>query len=264
MTRKNIQKLLFPDLYDQYVSALEFSQSDFETKLKTSLGSKIDLEYLTQSCAVFSSQIEGNSLDLNSYMNIKTFESKTSTNKDYQQIQDLSKAYEFGQLNPLTEKSFLKAHKISTKTLLDISVQGKYRTARMGVFGSTGIVYLAIEPERVQETMQRFWIEIQELMTKDLSIPELFYYASLIHLVFVHIHPFADGNGRMARLLEKWFLSNCKTFKYSQQIVWCLQSEKYYQKNRSSYYANINLGANYYDLDYSKALPFLKMLVSSL
>ncbi|WP_220392957.1 Fic family protein [Chitinophaga lutea] len=29
----------------------------------------------------------------------------------------------------------------------------------------------------------------------------------MIHLVFVKIHPRADGNGRSARLLEKWFLA---------------------------------------------------------
>jgi Fic family protein len=28
----------------------------------------------------------------------------------------------------------------------------------------------------------------------------------LVHLVFVKIHPFQDGNGRTARLIEKWFL----------------------------------------------------------
>ena len=40
----------------------------------------------------------------------------------------------------------------------------------------------------------------------DLKDFEIFYYAALVHLVFVKIHPFQDGNGRSARLLEKWFL----------------------------------------------------------
>ncbi|MBL0098191.1 MAG: Fic family protein [Bacteroidetes bacterium] len=29
----------------------------------------------------------------------------------------------------------------------------------------------------------------------------------MIHLVFVKIHPLNDGNGRSARLIEKWFLA---------------------------------------------------------
>jgi len=40
-----------------------------------------------------------------------------------------------------------------------------------------------------------------------LTDSELFF-AALIHLVFVKIHPFDDGNGRAARLLEKWFTGN--------------------------------------------------------
>lgn len=31
-------------------------------------------------------------------------------------------------------------------------------------------------------------------------------FAALLHLNFVHVHPFADGNGRMARLLLNWAL----------------------------------------------------------
>ena len=60
-----------------------------------------------------------------------------------------------------------------------------------------------------------------------LSIQEVFYYATFIHLVFVKIHPWDDGNGRSARLLEKWFLAQ----KLGEK-AWFLQSEKmYYQQH---------------------------------
>ncbi|MBN1116921.1 MAG: Fic family protein [Bacteroidales bacterium] len=35
----------------------------------------------------------------------------------------------------------------------------------------------------------------------------MFYFASLIHLRFAHIHLFRDDNGRAARLIEKWFVA---------------------------------------------------------
>jgi len=37
---------------------------------------------------------------------------------------------------------------------------------------------------------------------------EVFYYVSLVHLAFVKIHRFIDGNGRIGWLLEKWFLAS--------------------------------------------------------
>jgi Fic family protein len=44
------------------------------------------------------------------------------------------------------------------------------------------------------------------LLVEELSNAETLFFASYIHLTFVKIHPFQDGNGRSARLLEKWFL----------------------------------------------------------
>lgn len=84
---------------------------------------------------------------------------------------------------------------------------GKYREEKIGVFDSGGLVYFAIEPEKIAGEMKKLFKDINELKKTELSLDEFFYYASMIHLVFVHIHPFMDGNGRSARLLEKWFLS---------------------------------------------------------
>lgn len=129
----------------------------------------------------------------------------------------------------------------------------------MGVFGKEGLIYLAIEPEYVTQTMRELFEDIEQLLQSELSIEEVFYYASFIHLKFAHIHPFADGNGRCGRLLEKWFLSEKLGFDF-----WKLPSEEYYKEHRNTYYANINLGVNYYELDYVKSIPFLLMLPESL
>jgi Fic family protein len=68
-----------------------------------------------------------------------------------------------------------------------------------------------------------------------------------------------DGNGRAARLLEKWFLAEKLGSK-----MWKINSEKYYKEHQQEYYHNINLGVNYYELDYNKCTPFLIMLINSL
>jgi Fic family protein len=108
--------------------------------------------------------------------------------------------------------------------------------------------------------MQRFYKDLDVLLKSDLSFDECFFYASMIHLVFVKIHPFDDGNGRTARLIEKWFLAQ----KLGNN-AWFIQSERYYYDNHQIYYNNIRrLGIDYEELNYKAALPFLQMLPNSL
>lgn len=218
-----------------------------------------DVGYKTQASAVYSSNIEGNSIDLNSFMNLKLSQEKFKPQKEIQEIENLITAYQFAQTHLLTEKNLLQCHQILAKTLLIKSKQGKYRNEKVGVFGSTGLVYLAIEPELVQSAMTDFFDDLRVLLKTDMSKSKIFYFASLIHLKFAHIHPFRDGNGRAARLLEKWFL----TEKLGKEF-WKLSSEKLYKEYQSEYYTNINLGVNYYELDYSKCMPFLLMLPKAL
>ncbi|MFZ4455465.1 MAG: Fic family protein [Bacteroidales bacterium] len=219
----------------------------------------LDLGYQTISSAVFSSNIEGNSLDLNSFMNYKLSSEKLKRTKDVEEIENLILAYNYAQNHPLDESGFLHCHKLCSPTLLIKSKQGKYRNTKVGVFGSAGLVYLAVEEEFVAQEIKSLFEDVNSLLSTDLSIEKVFYHASLLHLKFVHIHPFSDGNGRMARLLEKWFVAQ----KLGVQF-WKMPSERYYRTNQSHYYENINLGVNYYELNYNRCIPFLLMLPNCL
>ena len=104
------------------------------------------------------------------------------------------------------------------------------------------------------------WNDIDNLINTDLSLKEVFYYASLIHLVFAKIHPWNDGNGRSARLIEKWFLAEKLG-----ESAWYIQSEKYYYQNVNDYYKNLSIMGMFYDqLDFQKSIPFLLMLPNCL
>ncbi len=218
-----------------------------------------DFEYLTKASAVFSSNIEGNSIDLNSFMNYELNKEKFKAGKEIDEIENLIEAYNFAQNNSLTETNMLECHKTLAKTLLIESKRGHYRNEPVGVFGKSGLAYLAVEPQYVEVKMNELFVGISELLKSELSRPEVFYFASLIHLVFVHIHPFSDGNGRVARLIEKWFLAE----KLGKDF-WRIPSEENYKNNQQEYYDSINLGVNYYELDYDNCLDFLAMLPNSL
>ena len=121
------------------------------------------------------------------------------------------------------------------------------------------VVYTAAATEIVPREMAKLVHDMRMLVERELNPDEVFYYASMIHLVLVSIHPFADGNGRMARLAEKWFLHEKLG-----DVAWKVQSERLYFERRQSYYANLGFRTSYSDLDYSLAIPFLKMLPMAL
>ena len=125
----------------------------------------------------------------------------------------------------------------------------------MGIFDDTGMVYLAVEPEKVKAEMKLLFQGIAQRSKTPLTPEAAFYHASLLHLRLAHIHPFWDGNGRMARLLEKWLLSKTLNGR-----AWALPAEKFYKEHLADYYRNIRLGMDFYELDYGKCLPFLAML----
>ena len=103
-------------------------------------------------------------------------------------------------------------------------------------------------------------VSVMSSAKRELSIAEVFYFAALIHLVFVKIHSFDDGNGRTARLLEKWFIAM-----HLGEKVWYIGSESYYYQNLKMYYQNLARTSLFYDeLDYEKGLPFLLMLPNAL
>jgi len=217
--------------------------------------------FYTSVSVIASSRIEGEQMEVDSYIKHKML------NIEYQpdlvkKPNDLYNAYLYAQQNKLTKAGFLKAHTLLAAHLLPKSKQGVYRTVNMVVMEhKTGrIQYEAAHLTEVKKLIELLWKDIEQLKKQKLSCEEVFYFASFIHVVFVNIHPFEDGNGRAGRLLEKWFIAEKLGKK-----AWYLQSELNYYNNVNEYYKNLNrLGMFYEQLDYTKALPFLLMLPNSL
>lgn len=83
---------------------------------------------------------------------------------------------------------------------------GRYRTNEEHIisemFGREKIHYIAPAPERVDEEMAQFidWFNSQENVNSVIR-------SAIAHFWFVSIHPFEDGNGRLARILSDMLLA---------------------------------------------------------
>ena len=83
---------------------------------------------------------------------------------------------------------------------------GQYRTNEehivSGMFGREKIHYIAPSPDRVEKEMEKFlaWFDGEEPVSSVIR-------SAIAHFWFVSIHPFEDGNGRLARILSDMLLA---------------------------------------------------------
>lgn len=245
------------DNYKELVTDSLLSKLDDLEKVETPVDY---FQFYNSVSSVYSSKIEGENIDFDSFFKHKFLNVKYQP--DYtKKADDLYSAYEFIFKNELNLENLQKVHSILSSNLLPKSQQGLIRNNPMFVINSEDkIEYVAAEPGIIKVELGKLFNDINKLQKATLDIVESFYFSAYIHLVFVKIHPFQDGNGRAARLLEKWFLIEQLSEKAT-----AIPLEKNYYQNVLDYYSNIKqLGLEYGYLDYSKALKFLLMTVSSI
>lgn len=90
---------------------------------------------------------------------------------------------------------------------------GRYRTHEehivSGMFGREKIHYVAPSPERLEGEMAKFlnWFNSREEVSSVIR-------SAIAHFWFVSIHPFEDGNGRLARILSDILLARADRSKF--------------------------------------------------
>lgn len=130
--------------------------------------------------------------------------------KDHQEVMGHARAIELihAWLNEdLTTERLFDLHRAVQHTItLDIlKPNGDWKREPNGAYAVTAdgrqtfIEYAA--PEHVPDLMADWLAELKRLANGTLNEPEAIDAYAHLHLGFVHIHPFWDGNGRLARLL---------------------------------------------------------------
>ena len=149
-------------------------------------------------------KIEANSLSLGQVRDVINGRLVLGEQKEIQEVKNAYAAYEsLSEINPYSIKDLKKFHGIMTKYLVEEC--GEFRHGEEGVFNGGECIFMAPPAQFVPQLMD----ELFEWMKKSRNSVHPLIMSSVFHYEFVFIHPFADGNGRMARLwhtaiLAKW------------------------------------------------------------
>ena len=166
--------------------------------------------------------IEGNTLTEDEVTKIIDEKWVKGPKNDIIEVQNAIEVYnELENLNPYSEASFRKAHKILTKQLLKKD-GGKFRNSGVGV-GQ----HIAPPHNLVPKLMSDLFNDLKKSKQPELIKSCIFHYEHLF------IHPFIDGNGRMGRLWQTLLLT-----KYD-PIFQFIPIENFIKSSQQEYYKTL-------------------------
>ena len=141
--------------------------------------------------------IEANSLSIDAVRGVIDGKTVIGPEKEIQEVKNAYKAYdELGKFDPFSIDEPKRLHGIMTYLTVDES--GLFRRGEEGVFDGDRCIFMAPPAMRVPVLMEDLFLWMQE--AREDVHPLIL--SSVFHYEFVFIHPFADGNGRMARLWQ--------------------------------------------------------------
>ena len=150
-------------------------------------------------------KIEANSLSLGQVRDVINGKTVLGEQKEIQEVKNAYAAYEhLSEINPYDIKELKKIHGIMTKYILRES--GEFRIGEEGVFNGEECIFMAPPAKFVPQLVS----ELFDWMKKNHNQVHPLIMSCIFHYEFVFIHPFSDGNGRMARLWQTVILSKWK------------------------------------------------------
>lgn len=172
--------------------------------------------------------IEANSLSLDQVKSVIDGRLVIGPQKEIQEVKNAYKAYdEIGTFDPFSLDELKRLHGVMTYLTVDES--GTFRRGEEGVFDGDRCIFMAPPAHLVHGQMAELFHWMQEAR----STVHPLILSSVFHYEFVFIHPFVDGNGRMARLWQTALLTQWNpVFQY-------LPIESRIHKFQDGYYAAI-------------------------
>ena len=151
-------------------------------------------------------KIEANSLTLGQVRDVINGKVVLGEQKEIQEVKNAYAAYErLSKIDPYSIRHLKQFHGIMAKYLVEEA--GEFRSGEEGVFNGDQCIFMAPPARLIPQLMN----ELFEWMKESQGEVHPLILSSVFHYEFVFIHPFSDGNGRMARLWHTAILAKWKT-----------------------------------------------------
>lgn len=186
----------------------------------------------------YGTHIEGNELDLKQAEKVLEGKEVLARDRDVQEVLNYRKVIEFlDQISSsndqitIDENLILQLHKMTVDKILPEDRSGKWRETQVVVKNNqTGEVTFRPPPSSAIESFLEQLLQfINDKENQDIH-PIL--KSGIVHYEFVRIHPFVDGNGRVARALSTLIL-----FLEGYDIRKFFSLEEYFDSDALDYYA---------------------------
>ncbi len=194
-----------------------------------------------------STAIEGNNLNLNQVGALVAGKKVEASDRDIFEVKNYLAAMKYivkinKENKKISTRILLKIHKLLTSNTLSSDSSGFFRKGPVYVvrhfFGfNKKIIYTAPDASKVSEFVDNLILWLNKKETKNIH-PVIV--AGIVHQEIAAIHPFVDGNGRVARAVATLVLYQRG---YDFRKLFAL--EDYYNINREKYYEAINIGETY-------------------
>ncbi|MCA9371597.1 Fic family protein [Candidatus Woesebacteria bacterium] len=183
--------------------------------------------------------IEGNMLEKDEAKNVLMGKDVMARSRDIQEVINYRRVIDFideeakRKIVSYSEKFISRLHTIIVDKILSPERAGAYRTKQVVVRNSqTGeVTFRPPAPVEVPFLMKEFIIWLNNTKEEDLH-PVL--KAGIAHHELVRIHPYVDGNGRLARVLATLIM-----FRGGYDIRRFFSLEEYYDKDAIMYYESL-------------------------
>ena len=181
----------------------------------------------------YGTHIEGNELNLSQAQKLMAGQNVVARERDIQEVINYRKAMEF--INDkglmINDELIKKLHKITTNKILPMEKCGEYRKTQVVIKNNqTGQVSFRPPKESaVKDQIGDLLAFIASSQKQDIH-PVL--ESGIVHYELVRIHPFVDGNGRVARALSTLIL-----FMQGYDIRKFFSLEEYFDRNANNYYS---------------------------